>query len=700
VQVVPDGSAVLFLQSGPRDPVQRLFEHDVASGLTRELVTPAALLGGRADVISEAEAARRERQRITDQGFVWFDLAPDGASVLVTAGGALFAVPRAGGTPVRLLPPDDLGVQDPRFSPDGRHIAFVRGNDLWVIDADGAAPPRPLTTGGTPDLLRGMAEFVAQEEMARHEGYWWAPDSRRLLYAEVDQAAVERFAIADPSRPERPPTTFRYPRPGRANAAVRLELLELGDPSTRVGVTWERERYPYVARVLWDHGAPLAVLVQTRDQREQVLLAVDEATGSTRPLVIERDEAWCNLGRDLPRWLPEGRGLLWASETEGARSLELRRLDGSLDRVLLGPEAGFLSVVHVGHAGGHVSVLLGDAVACRLERLALDTGARTVILPGGEEHVPALSRDGGLIVDLRATPSGWPAARLHRGDGLFVRTLPDRAEVPPFGVNLSLVQVTGARLYNAAVVRPRSFDPGDRTRRYPVIVHVYGGPHSLMVKSDARAYLYDQWLADHGAIVLCLDNRGTPRRDRAWERAIKGRLLDVPLEDQVDGLQALGRQFPELDLSRVGIYGWSFGGTMAAAAVLRRPDVFHVAVAGAPVTDWRDYDTHYTERYLDLPDVAPDAYPRAGLLADAARPATGPPRPLLLIHGTADDNVYFFHSMKLCDALLRAGRQFDFLPLPRVTHQLGDAAIREQVHARMAAYLARHLGLEHGREGV
>lgn len=702
IQIVPDGSAVLFLQSGPRDPVQRLFEHDVASGRTRELVTPAALLGGHADVISEAEAARRERQRITDRGFVWFDLSPDGSVVLVTAGGALFAVPRAGGTPLRLVEPDERGVQDPRFSPDGRQVAFVRGSDLWVADSAGRAPPQPLTRGGTEDRLHGLAEFVAQEEMGRHEGYWWAPDGARLLYAEVDQGEVERFAIADPSRPERPPVSFRYPRPGRANAQVRLKLLRVADPSTSVELLWDRQRYPYVARVLWTQGAPLAVLVQTRDQREQVLLAVNETTGATQSLVTEHDPDWCNLARDLPRWLPDGRGLLCASEAAGARCLELRRADGTLDRVLLGPEAGFQTLVHVTvtPSGPRLAVLLGDAVSNRMELLELDTGVRVPALPGDEEHSPVLSRDGGLIVDLRTSMAHWPEARLHRGDGRFLRALPDQAEAPPFAVNLSLVQVTGARTYHAALVRPRSFDPAERTRRYPVIVHVYGGPHSLTVKSDARAYLYDQWLADHGAIVVCLDNRGTPRRDRTWERSIKGRLLDVPLEDQVDGLRALGREYPELDLGRVGIYGWSFGGTMAAAAVLRRPEVFHVAVAGAPVTDWQDYDTHYTERYLDLPDVAPEAYARAGLLADAAQAAPGPARPLLLIHGTADDNVYFFHSMKLCDALLRAGRPFDFLPLPRVTHQIGDAAIREQVHGRMGAFLTRYLGLGPGGDGV
>jgi dipeptidyl-peptidase 4 len=262
--------------------------------------------------------------------------------------------------------------------------------------------------------------------------------------------------------------------------------------------------------------------------------------------------------------------------------------------------------------------------------------------------------------------------------------------VPPFRARLELCEVaTPERSFHAAVVRPHDFDPG---HRYPVVLHVYGGPHSLMVKSDERSFLLDQWIADHGAIVACLDNRGTPRRDRAWERAVKGSFAELPLADQVEGLLALGKRVPQMDLGRVGVYGWSFGGYLAALAVLRRPDIFKVAVAGAPVVDWRDYDTHYTERYLDLPERNPEGYAASSLLTHAAAPAALTP-PLLLVHGTADDNVFFFHTLKLCDALLRAGRPFQLLPLPRVTHQIADVAVRERVWSRMIDFLLAPLGV-------
>jgi dipeptidyl-peptidase-4 len=302
------------------------------------------------------------------------------------------------------------------------------------------------------------------------------------------------------------------------------------------------------------------------------------------------------------------------------------------------------------------------------------------------EHAPVFSRDGTLYVDSRTAADAWPESVVVREDGRSQVRLPDAAEMPPFRVNLELT-TAGPRAFPAAIVRPRDFQPA---RRYPVVVQVYGGPHALTVKADERQYLLPQWIADQGAIVVCLDNRGTPRRDRAWERAIKGGFGTVPLEDQVEGLKALGAAYPELDLERVGVFGWSFGGYMAALAVLRRPDVFKVGVAGAPVVDWLDYDTHYTERYLDLPDAAPEAYHDSSLLTHAPNLS----RPLLVIHGTADDNVYFFHSLKLADALFRAGRPFELCPLAGVTHQVPDPAVRARLWARITDFLLRHLGVD------
>jgi dipeptidyl-peptidase 4 len=692
VQVTPGGGAVLFLRSPPRSPEQALYELDVRTGQVRKLCDPQALLGGAEEVVSAAEQARRERQRITYRGFTGFLLSPDGSAVLLTLSGRLLLVDRATGQVRALTEAEDEPPIDPRFSPDGKRLAFVRAADLYVLDLDppGAAA-RAVTSGGSEDRTHGLAEFVAQEEMGRAEGYWWSPDSDRLAYAEVDQREVETFAIADPARPERPPLVFRYPRAGRANARVRLGIVEAapgsGRPPPATWVDWDRARYPYLARVLWDTPrAPLAILVQTRDQREAALLTVDPENGTTRRILVETDEDWINLEPSLPRWLPDGSGLLWASERSGRKALELRRPDGSLERELVPGGEDFLEVAHVAPDARSAYVLLGDAVGNRIVRLDLSSGARDAITADAAEHAPVFARDGSVFVDTRVAADALPEARVCRFDGAPLAVLPSVAEEPPFRVQLELLQVGEGRVFRAAVIRPRAFDP---SRRYPVIVHVYGGPHALMVKADERNYLLDQWIADHGALVVCIDNRGTPRRDRSWERAIKGSFGEIPLNDQIEGLHALARRVPQMDLDWVGIYGWSFGGYLAALAVLRRPDVFKVAVAGAPVVDWRDYDTHYTERYLDRPERNPEGYRASSLLTYAG----GLARPLLIVHGTADDNVYFFHSLKLAEALFRAGHRFEFLPLAGVTHQIADSVVREQLWARVTQFLLAPLGL-------
>lgn len=688
IQITPDGGAVLFLRSGPRDAILALYEHDVATGQTKLLACPADLLGGVPEKLSEAEKTRRERLRIVEQGFTSYAVSPDGARVLLPLSGRLFVLDRRTGRSTALSVPSEP-VVDPRFSPDGTRVAFVCGYDLWLVGADHSGEsPRPLTCGGHENLLRGLAEFVAQEEMARHEGYWWSPDGGSIAFAEVNQSEVERFAIADPARPERPPMVFAYPRPGKANARVRLGIVSAQAEPTPVPlwVTWDDVRYPYLARVLWDVAqAPLTILVQTRDQREVALLAVDTATGQTRPLLVEADESWVELDRRLPCWLPDGSGLLWVSERHGRRELELRRPEGALERVVVNGAEGFLALCHVERDAAHAWVLLGDAITNRIVSVPLRGEGRKVVTARDlVEHAPIFSRDGALFVDARVSATGWPEAVVCGADGRVRSDLPSVAEEPPFPVSLELTSVTGTHCYHAAIVRPRTFDP---RRRYPVLVHVYGGPHALMVKADARNYLLAQWIADHGVVVVHIDNRGTPRRDRAWERAIKGSFADVPLDDQVEALQALGARHPELDLSRIGIFGWSFGGYMAALAVLKRPDIFKVAAAGAPVVDWRDYDTHYTERYLDLPDRNPNGYRHSSLVSHAP----GLARPLLLVHGTADDNVYFFHSLKLAEALLRAGRPFELLPLPGVTHQVSDAKLRQELWRRIVEFLLHHL---------
>jgi len=307
--------------------------------------------------------------------------------------------------------------------------------------------------------------------------------------------------------------------------------------------------------------------------------------------------------------------------------------------------------------------------------------------PGRNDGVFARRR--GVWVHTLNGATGVVRSTVRGRDGKTLATLRSVAEPPPFMPRVEFVTV-GSRAYHAAIVRPRDARPG---ARYPVLLYVYGGPHGQEVVQTARSFLLRQWFADQGFVVVTIDGRGTPGRGRGWERVIKGDLIEVALSDQVEALQALGAEHPELDLSRVGVYGWSFGGYFSAMATLRRPDVFRAGIAGAPVVDWRDYDTFYTERYMGLPESNPGGYASANVLTYADQLE----RPLMVVHGTVDDNVYFQNSMKLVDALFRAGKPFEFLPLAGFTHLVPDPLVTERLYTRMLEFFRRELG-DPGRE--
>jgi dipeptidyl-peptidase-4 len=278
-----------------------------------------------------------------------------------------------------------------------------------------------------------------------------------------------------------------------------------------------------------------------------------------------------------------------------------------------------------------------------------------------------------------------PRSIVHTRDKV-VGELPSVGEEPGFVPKVEFEKVGGDSGFYTAIIRPRDFDP---KKKYPVIVDVYGGPHSLTVTKAMRSWLIPQFQADQGFVVVSIDNRGTPGRGRDWERAIYAKFGSVPIEDQVKGLKLLGEKHLEMDLDRVGVTGWSFGGYMAALSVLKRPDVYKAGVAGAPVTDWQDYDTHYTERYMGLLPENKKEYEESSLLPLAPKLE----RPLLLVHGTADDNVYYRHTLRLTDSLIRAGKDFEVLPLPGVTHMVSaDPTVYERYMMRATAFFKKHLG--------
>jgi dipeptidyl-peptidase 4 len=691
-KITPDGKAVLFLRSGPKSPKQSLFAFDVATKQTKELLSPEALLGGADENLTPEERARRERQRVTAGGFADYYLDKDGERVLVSLSGRLFVFDRGTGKAKELK--TGGGVIDPKWSPDGAKVAYVRGYDVYVYDL-AADKESAVTTGGTREKTHGLAEFVAQEEMDRHTGYWWSPDGKQIAYAEADHAGVEVWHIADPLKPDAPPQPQYYPRPGKKNVSVRLGVVRLNSVHT-IWVEWDRKKYEYLAAVRWSDTVPFTVLVQDRKQQELALLTVGPDGRTTTRGVAETDPAWVNIPPDVPQAVFTAGGFLWVGESSGELVLQhlgndwKPRAAVKLDRHRLIGLAGVTSVTGTTtaysyvapnpteqHVWRHFGAAGGWFPGSDPTQLTHEPGMHTaVVVPTSREPAP--------LVVTSTTLKSLPVSRVRlTDDGQPVADLPAVALEPDFKPNVAVEKVGD---YWTAVVRPRSFDPA---KKYPVIVDVYGGPRHLHVVQAMRNWLVPQWLADQGFVVVAVDNRGTPGRGRDWERAVYQKFGTVPLDDQVWGLLELGRKHPELDLDRVGIVGWSFGGYMAANGVLRRPDVFKAAVAGAPVTDWEDYDTHYTERYLGLLPESRKAYDEASLIPLAKDLK----RPLLLVHGTADDNVYYRHTLKLTDALFRAGRPFETLPLPGVTHMYtADPQVTERLWERAVTFFRMHLG--------
>lgn len=685
VRPTPEGDAVLFLRGQPKGPVQTLFVTDATTGQTRELLTPAAVLQGAEQTLSPEEKARFERQRLSARGITSFQLSEDGKRLLVGLPGRLFLVDRASAkvTPV----PTGEGPLDPRLSPDGRQVSYVRDHDLFVVDL-ASGKERRVTRGGTEEVSHASAEFVAQEEMGRFTGYWWSPDSAWIAYQETDNRGVERRSLVDVMFPERPATSFFYPRAGQANAKVRLGITPAAGGKT-TWISWDAERYPYLATVVWPKAGPLTLLVQNRRQTEQILLAVDPKTGKTRELLSEKDDAWLNLNQAFPRWLDDGSGFFWRTERNGGPEVELRTRDGALASSWVKPDVGFRELVGWEPKGRWLYFTAStDPTQAVLHRVQegkaperVDTGVRRPALQSGQ-----LSRDGSLLVVRTTTLGQAPRTTLHRADGTFLSEVPSAALAPPFQPSVEIRKVGKGDGAWAAIVRPRSFQKG---KKLPVIVEVYAGPTIGIVHHALPRYVRSQWLADQGFIVVKIDGRGAPGRGRAWERAPRGDFSTL-VDDQAAALQALGEEVPELDLTRVGITGWSFGGYMSALAVLKRPDVFQAAVAGAPVADWTDYDTHCTERMLGLPQENPRSYERSSLLTYASQLE----RPLLLIHGTADDNVYFQHSLKLSDALFRAGKLHEVLPLAGQTHLVRDPLAMQRLEESTVRFFKRHLSTQ------
>ena len=664
VSICADGRRLLFLRAmSGTDARTGLWCLDLPDGDERLVVDPTA--ASEADLPPE-ERARRERVRESASGVVAYSADRAGALAVFALGGILHAVDVDDGE-VRELA-TVAGAYDPHLDPTGHRTAYVAGSALRMFDHDSGADVA-LVDDPSPEVGWGRAEHVAAEEMNRLRGFWWSPRGDSLLVARVDETPVSRWWVADPAHPQLPPHSVRYPAAGTPNADVTLHHVDLAGARTQI--RWNRRMFPYLARVQWQKDRPPLLQVQSRDQLRVATLAVDLDTGATTVVVEDTDPVWVELFDGVPAWCGE----------QVVRIADL----GSARRLLVGDVAVTPAEVHV----RSVVSVSEDAVVFTA---SYDDPTQVHVLRWTAAGVHRLTEDDGVhaaaagdgVVVLASAGLSHAGQRHVVLAGEVRRSLTSVAEEPPLVPEPRLC-VVGERRLRVGVVLPRGHRPGTRL---PVLMDPYGGPHAQRVLSARRPWLEPQWLADQGFAVVVADGRGTPGRDPHWERLVHHDLA-ATLDDQVDALRAVADAEPDLDLDRVGIRGWSFGGYLAALAVLRRPDVFHAAVAGAPVVDWSLYDTHYTERYLGDPGELPDVYARSSLLDDAATLR----RPLLLIHGLADDNVVAAHSLLLSQRLTESGRTHNFLPLSGVTHMTPQEEVAENLLLVQVEFLRSALGV-------
>jgi dipeptidyl-peptidase-4 len=662
---------VIFLRSrAGDDPVTCLWVLDVASGQERCLFDPSAH-GAEEDEanLSEAERARRERTRERAGGVTSFAADRDVGRLVFTLSGRPFLADLQEGRVDELTVPGV--VDDPRLDPTGRRVAYVVDGALHVRDVNGGN--RILAGDDDPDSFWGLAEFVAAEEMHRFRGHWWSPDGARLAATHVDQREVLTWHISDPTDPAAVPRAVRYPQAGTDDAIVTLWVFDVVT-GTRVQVVWDRGAFPYLTRVHWSQGGPLLLLVQTRDQRTVQLLEADAATGDTTLVWEESDPQWIELPEDAPIRLDDGR-VVWVTADRAADAYRL-----TVDGKAVTP-AG-LQVREVIPAGAGVLFTASeDPFEVHLWRWTPGAGAERLT---DEAGVHTGVQGGDVLVVSSATAAALRREVTVRRGGAVVARIENLTEMPVVRPQPQLFRL-GERELLTALLLPGGREPEGPL---PVLLDPYGGPRGQRVFRTAAAHLTSQWFADQGFAVLVVDGRGMPGRGPAWDREVD-RDFTVTLDDQVDALHAAAEELPFLDLSRVAIRGWSFGGELAAMAILRRPDVFRAAVAGAPVTDQHLYDTFYTERYFGHPNEEPEAYRRNSVIEDAPNLQ----RPLLLIHGLADDNVVVAHTLRLSAALFEAGRFHELVLLPNATHLTRSTAVTENVLRVQLDFLRRSLDL-------
>ncbi len=622
-------------------------------------------------------------RRARSGGIEW---SPDGKSLLYSDAGDLFLIPAGTGNWEQLTK-TPAAETDAKWSPDGKSVAFRRGSDLYTLDLATRHETR-LTSNGTPSLINGGLDWVYPEEIGLSTAFWWSPDSRAIAYLQFDTSREPEIPHEDLLRPRAVFEPQRYPQAGENNADIRLGVVAAGGGATRWFDAGDTSHTYLVARAGWMPGSRSVYIVRTnRVQNRLEAFTIDVESGAAATLFQESDRYWINLKGDL-QFLSDGR-FLWTSERDGFRHIYLYSNDGRTARQLTKGDWEVNAIEGVDEHAGRLFYTSSEPT--HLERhlysIGLDGANKQRITSEAGTHSISMGPGGAYYLDTISSLSQPPITTLHAGDGRQLAVYRERAreasayeflpaEIVPFHA------ADGTLLYGR-VIKPAGFQSG---RKYPVVVLVYGGPGvALPARNSWVGMGLEQLLAHHGYVVWQAENRGGSGRGHAFETPISRKLGVTELADQVAGVKhliSLGYADPQ----RIGIRGWSYGGFMTVNALLNAPDVFRAGFAGAPVTNWLNYDTIYTERYMGLPAENPDGYAATSLVAQAAK-LRGK---LLLVHNMEDDNVLFQNTLQLADALQQAGKQFEMMVYPQKSHTV-TGSVTAQLNQLMLEFFDRAL---------
>jgi dipeptidyl-peptidase 4 len=693
----PDGTAVTYLESESQSLNRVLWRVDVAPGARPHIVARAPGEGDTEANLSKEEILRRERQRLRETGITQIARAAKADVIVAPLQGDLYLL--KGESRLERLTLTQSPELDPQLSPDGTQVAFVRDGEIWVIDVATRAA-KQLTWGAGAGLAHGLAEFIAQEELDRASGFWWAPDGSRIAYQETDERPVSLYSIVHQGGDAFSVETHRYPFAGCANAKVRLGVVATEGGETRWLSVAEANDEGYLARVVWENEKSILVQWLARDQGSLRLYRVDVTSGTRELLIEERSDTWINLHDDL-RVVDRTGELLWSSERTGFKHLELRDRAGRMIRTLTEGEWPVDQVLMLDSDKREVWFAAGreSPLELQLYRVSLDGGPVERITRAHGTHRVVVAPDRRHFVDTVSNRRQPPITTLCDRKGKVVTTLADAGTDPRLeSLALPLPFLTqfksrdGVTLFGAFYA-PRSLPAGERP---PLVVIVYGGPHVQVVteswgeRSNATAMTVDltaQLLAERGFAVWKMDNRGSAHRGHAFEVPLYHHMGAVEVRDQVDGVRFVARSWPDVDCTRVGVTGASYGGYMTLRCLTEAAEVFHAGVSISPVTSWDGYDTAYTERYMGMPQQNSKEYDESSVLTHVDR-LQGK---LFLIHGMLDENVHFRHTARLTTALITANKPFTLLPLPDERHSTRRELDRQYVAERVVSFFEESL---------